>query len=48
MVHWQDVATQVIAEGLKPDETLVSRVMTRDPIFDRNISSGSLTEDGTR
>ena len=48
MVHWQDVATQVIAEGLKPEETLVSRVMTRNPIFGRNFTSGSLTEDGTR
>ena len=33
MVYWQDVATRVIAEGLKPEETLVSKVMTRNPIF---------------
>lgn len=29
----QDVATRVIAEGLKPHETSVSKVMTRNPIF---------------
>lgn len=29
----QDVATRVIAEGLKPEETSVSKVMTRNPIF---------------
>jgi len=29
----QDVATRVIAEGLKPEETSVSNVMTRNPIF---------------
>lgn len=33
MIYWQDVATRVIAEGLKPEETLVSKVMTRNPIF---------------
>lgn len=33
MVYLQDVATRVIAEGLKPEETLVSKVMTRNPIF---------------
>uniref|UniRef100_A0A7I4EG96 CBS domain-containing protein n=1 Tax=Physcomitrium patens TaxID=3218 RepID=A0A7I4EG96_PHYPA len=29
----KDVATRVIADGLKPEETLVSKVMTRNPIF---------------
>jgi signal-transduction protein with cAMP-binding, CBS, and nucleotidyltransferase domain len=29
----QDLATRVIAEGLKPEETLVSKVMTRNPLF---------------
>lgn len=29
----QDVATRVVAEGLKPEETMVSKVMTRNPIF---------------
>ncbi|CAM6092270.1 unnamed protein product [Calypogeia fissa] len=29
----KDVATRVIAEGLKPEETSVSKVMTRNPIF---------------
>ena len=33
VVYWQDVATRVIAEGLKSEETLVSKVMTRNPIF---------------
>jgi hypothetical protein len=32
-VWLQDVATRVIAEGLKPEETSVSNVMTRNPIF---------------
>lgn len=27
------MATRVIADGLKPEETLVSKVMTRNPIF---------------
>lgn len=27
------MATRVIAEGLKPEETTVSKVMTRNPIF---------------
>ena len=35
VVYWQDVATLVIAEGLKPKETLVSKVMTRNCIFVR-------------
>ncbi|KAL3700720.1 hypothetical protein R1sor_018742 [Riccia sorocarpa] len=29
----KDVATRVIAEGLKPEETSVSKVMTRNPTF---------------
>eukprot|EP00249_Psilotum_nudum_P017780 c26485_g1_i1 orf=429-2114(+) len=29
----KDVATRVIAEGLKPEETPVSKVMTRNPVF---------------
>lgn len=29
----KDVATRVIAEGLKPEETAVSKVMTRNPLF---------------
>ncbi|TKY73779.1 CBS domain-containing protein CBSCBSPB3 [Spatholobus suberectus] len=29
----KDVATRVVAEGLKPEETTVSKVMTRNPIF---------------
>ncbi|KAG6554557.1 hypothetical protein Mapa_003936 [Marchantia paleacea] len=29
----KDVATRVIAEGFKPEETSVSKVMTRNPIF---------------
>lgn len=32
-VWLQDVATRVIAEGLKPEDTSVSKVMTRNPIF---------------
>uniref|UniRef100_A0A1J3GJD6 CBS domain-containing protein CBSCBSPB3 n=1 Tax=Noccaea caerulescens TaxID=107243 RepID=A0A1J3GJD6_NOCCA len=35
----KDVATRVIAEGLEPNETLVSQVMTRNPIF---VTSDSL------
>ncbi|KAG7560653.1 CBS domain [Arabidopsis thaliana x Arabidopsis arenosa] len=35
----KDVATRVIAEGLRPDQTLVSKVMTRNPIF---VTSDSL------
>ncbi|XP_027339326.1 CBS domain-containing protein CBSCBSPB3-like isoform X4 [Abrus precatorius] len=29
----KDVATRVVAEGLRPEETTVSKVMTRNPIF---------------
>mgnify|MGYP000370806162 CR=1 len=29
----QDLVTRVIAEGLKPEETVVSKVMTRNPLF---------------
>jgi len=35
----QDIATRVIAEGLRPEQTLVSKVMTRSPIF---VTSDSL------
>ncbi|KAJ7550718.1 hypothetical protein O6H91_07G114300 [Diphasiastrum complanatum] len=38
----KDVATRVIAEGLNPDETSVSRVMTRNPIF---VTSDTLAVD---
>ncbi|KAG5029850.1 hypothetical protein JHK87_013364 [Glycine soja] len=29
----EDIATRVIAEGLRPEQTMVSKVMTRSPIF---------------
>ncbi|XP_061339888.1 CBS domain-containing protein CBSCBSPB3-like [Gastrolobium bilobum] len=29
----KDVATRVVAEGLQPDQTTVSKVMTRNPVF---------------
>lgn len=29
----KDIATRVIAEGLRPEQTMVSKVMTRNPIF---------------
>jgi CBS domain-containing protein len=29
----QDLVTRVIAEGLKPEDTLVSKVMTKNPLF---------------
>ncbi|KAK7316913.1 hypothetical protein RJT34_00724 [Clitoria ternatea] len=29
----KDVATRVVAEGLRPEETTVSKVMTRNPVF---------------
>ncbi|XP_027344166.1 CBS domain-containing protein CBSCBSPB3-like isoform X2 [Abrus precatorius] len=29
----KDIATRVIAEGLRPEQTLVSKVMTRNPLF---------------
>lgn len=35
----QDVATRVIAEGLRPEQTIVSKIMTRNPIF---VTSDSL------
>ncbi|KAJ0258946.1 PB1 domain-containing protein [Hirschfeldia incana] len=35
----KDIATRVIAEGLRPEHTLVSKVMTRNPIF---VTSDSL------
>ncbi|XP_038682313.1 CBS domain-containing protein CBSCBSPB3-like isoform X1 [Tripterygium wilfordii] len=35
----KDIATRVIAEGLKPEQTIVSKVMTRNPIF---VTSDSL------
>lgn len=38
----KDVATRVVAEGLSPDETHVSKVMTRNPIF---VTSDTLAID---
>lgn len=35
----KDIATRVIAEDLRPDQTIVSKVMTRNPIF---VNSDSL------
>ncbi|XP_012572211.1 CBS domain-containing protein CBSCBSPB3-like isoform X2 [Cicer arietinum] len=35
----KDIATRVIAEGLRPDQTAVSKVMTRNPLF---VSSDTL------
>lgn len=35
----QDIATRVIAEGLRPEQTIVSKVMTRHPVF---VSADSL------
>ncbi|KAL0544462.1 hypothetical protein IC582_019577 [Cucumis melo] len=35
----KDVATRVIAEGLRPEQTVVSKIMTRNPIF---VTSDSL------
>ena len=32
-VYGQDIATRVIAEGLRPEQTTVSKVMTRNPMF---------------
>eukprot|EP00262_Sarcandra_glabra_P016886 TRINITY_DN562_c0_g1_i1.p1 TRINITY_DN562_c0_g1~~TRINITY_DN562_c0_g1_i1.p1 ORF type:complete len:434 (+),score=76.79 TRINITY_DN562_c0_g1_i1:430-1731(+) len=29
----KDIATRVIAEGLRPEQTIVSKVMTRNPVF---------------
>lgn len=31
--RFQDVAIRVVAEGMKPEETTVSKVMTRNPVF---------------
>ncbi|KAJ7529211.1 hypothetical protein O6H91_15G037900 [Diphasiastrum complanatum] len=39
----KDVARRVIAEGLKPEETPVSKIMTRSPIF---VLSDTLAVDG--
>ncbi|CAN7060793.1 unnamed protein product [Brassica oleracea var. botrytis] len=38
----KDIASRVIAEGLKPDQTPVSKVMTRNPVF---VTSDSLALD---
>ncbi|KAK6150779.1 hypothetical protein DH2020_015711 [Rehmannia glutinosa] len=38
----KDIATRVIAEELKPEQTIVSKVMTRNPIF---VNSDSLAID---
>ena len=38
----QDLATRVIAEGLKPEDTLVSKVMTKNPLF---VTSDTLAVD---
>lgn len=35
----QDIAIRVIAEGLRPEQTIVSKIMTRNPIF---VTSDSL------
>ncbi|XVF60979.1 hypothetical protein PTKIN_Ptkin08bG0091100 [Pterospermum kingtungense] len=35
----KDIATRVIAEGLRPEQTVVSKIMTRSPIF---VTSDSL------
>lgn len=29
----KDISTRVIAEGLRPDQTVVSKIMTRNPVF---------------
>ncbi|KAL6503654.1 CBS domain-containing protein cbscbspb3 [Orobanche gracilis] len=38
----KDIATRVIAEELKPDQTTISKVMTRNPIF---VNSDSLASE---
>ncbi|KAK7410927.1 hypothetical protein VNO78_02160 [Psophocarpus tetragonolobus] len=38
----KDVATRVVADGLRPEETTVSKVMTRNPIF---VTSDTLAID---
>ncbi|KAL5704377.1 CBS domain-containing protein cbscbspb3 [Ranunculus cassubicifolius] len=35
----KDIATRVIAEGLRPEQTIVSKIMTRNPIFVNSDSS---------
>jgi hypothetical protein len=35
----QDIAGRVIAEGLKPDETYMAKVITRNPVFVMSNSS---------
>ncbi|XP_077248806.1 CBS / octicosapeptide/Phox/Bemp1 (PB1) domains-containing protein [Tasmannia lanceolata] len=35
----KDIATRVIAEGLRPEQTIVSKIMTRGPVF---VSADSL------
>ncbi|KAG9443981.1 hypothetical protein H6P81_015321 [Aristolochia fimbriata] len=35
----KDIATRVIAEGLRPEQTIVSKIMTRNPVF---VSADSL------
>ncbi|KAK9096055.1 hypothetical protein Sjap_021552 [Stephania japonica] len=35
----KDIATRVIAEGLRPEQTIVSKIMTRNPVF---VASDSL------
>lgn len=32
-VLFQDIATRIIAEGLRPEKTIVSKIMTRNPVF---------------
>lgn len=40
LLFWiQDIATRVIAEGLRPEQTIVSKIMTRHPVF---VSADSL------
>lgn len=39
MYNFQDIATRVIAEGLRPEQTVVSKIMTCSPIF---VTSDSL------
>lgn len=38
----QDIATRVIAEELRPEQTSISKIMTRNPTF---VSSDSLAID---
>lgn len=37
--HLQDITTRVIAEGLRPEHTALSKIMTRNPLF---VSADSL------